>query len=303
MTHLFETPVSIGRAAPRHLEVRVLVERMAVESEGEGEPVLMVHGLGGTSNTFTPVLGAFARHRTIRFDLPGSGRSHRVEGPLSLALFVDRARLVMVRTGVERAHLVAHSMGTIVATHLAASEPGRVASLALFGPLLAPSEAARAAIRVRAAQARAGDMQPIADALVRASLSAETRARRPAAVAFVRESLMRQDPEGYARSCEALAEMGPADTSRIACPTLLVTGDEDVVAPPQAVRMMGERIAGSRVEVLRGCGHWTPVEKPEECTGLLQRFLLERRPTWRTSSSRTFGSSTPPGPSPTRARS
>ena len=280
----------------------MFVERMAVETEGEGDPVLMIHGLGGTSNTFTPVLGAFVRHRTIRFDLPGSGRSHRVEGPLSLTLFVEKARLVLQRLGVERVHVVAHSMGTIVAAHLAASEPSRVVSLALFGPLLAPPEPARAAIRARAAQARAGDMQPIADALLRASISAETRARRPAAVAFVRESLMRQDPEGYARTCDALAEMGPADTSRIECPTLLVTGDEDVVAPPQAVRMMGERIAGSRVEVLRGCGHWTPVEKPEECIGLLKRFLLERRPTWRTSSSRTSASSTPPVLSPIRAR-
>src|SRR5437762_13678121 len=92
-------------------EVAVFVERMAVEIEGEGEPVLMIHGLGGTSNTFTPLLGAFARHRTIRFDLPGSGRSHRVEAPLSLTLFVERARLVMQRTGIERAHVVAHSMG------------------------------------------------------------------------------------------------------------------------------------------------------------------------------------------------
>jgi len=284
-------------------EVAVFVERVAVEIEGEGEPVLMIHGLGGTSNTFTPVLGAFARHRTIRFDLPGSGRSHRVEAPLSLTLFVEKARLVMQRTGIERVHVVAHSMGTIIAAHLAASEPGRVASLALFGPLLAPPEPARAAIRARAAQAREGDMRPIADALLRTSVAAETRARRPTAVAFVRESLMRQDPEGYARSCEALAEMVPADTSRIGCPTLLVTGDEDVVAPPQAVRMMGERITGSRVEVLRGCGHWTPVEKPEECIGLLKRFLLERRPTWRMSSSRTSASSTPPVPSPTRARS
>jgi pimeloyl-ACP methyl ester carboxylesterase len=256
--------------------VAVFVDRMAVETEGEGEPVLMIHGLGGTSNIFTPVLAAFARHRTIRFDLPGSGRSYRIEAPLSLTVFVEKARLVMQRLGVERAHVVAHSMGTIVATHLAAAEPGRIASLALFGPLLAPSDPARAAIRARAAQARAGDMQPIADALLRASVSAETRAKRPAAAAFVRESLMRQDPEGYARTC---------------------------VAPPQAVRMMGERISGSRVEVLRGCGHWTPVEKPEECTGLLKRFLLERRPTWRTSSSRMSASSTPPVLSPTRARS
>jgi len=58
--------------------------------------------------------------------------------------------------------------------------------------------------------------------------------------------------------------------------TLLVTGDEDGVAPPQSVRLMGEKIAGSRVEVLRGCGHWTPLEKPEECVGLLQRFYSQR---------------------------
>ena len=131
-------------------------------------------------------------------------------------------------------------------------------------------------------------MQPIADALIQASLSSETRARKPAAVAFVRESLMRQDPQGYAASCEALAEMQPADTSRIACPALLVTGDEDAVAPPQSVRAMAQKISGSRVEVLRACGHWTPVEKPEECIALLKRFL-ERRPSpWQTSSSPTY---------------
>ena len=82
--------------------------------------------------------------------------------------------------------------------------------------------------------------------------------------------------------------MQPPDPSRIECPTLLVTGDDDVVAPPQAVSMLSERITGSRVEVLRGCGHWTPVEKLEECVGLLKRFLAERRSTWRTSSSRTY---------------
>jgi 3-oxoadipate enol-lactonase len=266
----------------------MFVERLAVDIDGDGDAAVMIHGLGGTANTFTPVLEAFSRHRRIRFDLPGSGRSHRVEGGLSLDVFVERTLRVMHHAGVERALVVAHSMGTIVATHLAAREPAKVAGLALFGPLLAPPDPARAAIRARAAKAREGDMQPIADALLQASISAETRAKRPVAVAFVRESLMRQDPDGYARTCDALAEMTPADTSRIDCPTLLVTGDEDVVAPPQAVRMMGERIAGSRVEVLRGCGHWTPVEKPEECMALLKRFLLERRSTWRMSSSRTY---------------
>ena len=258
------------------------IERIALEIDapvGGGDAVLMIHGLGGTSNTWTPLLSAFARFTTLRFDLPGSGRSHRVEGPLSIDRFMQAALRVLAASGQERAHVVAHSLGTIVAMHLAAREPKTVRSLALFGPLLAPPDAARATIRARGDKARregAAGMQAIADALVQSATSAESKAKRHAAVALVRESLMRQDADGYARTCDALAEAQAADASRIACPTLLVTGDEDIVAPPQAVRALGERIAGSRIEVLRGCGHWEPVEKPEECIESLRHFYQRR---------------------------
>jgi len=264
------------------------VERIAFEVDGDGEPVVMIHGLGGTSNVWVPLLPAYSRNKRIRFDLPGSGRSARFEGALSVELFVEKTLLVMDKAGVRSAHVVAHSMGTIVAAHLAAAQPSRVLSLALFGSLLAPPDQARASIRARASKAREGDMQPIADVLLQAGISSETRVKRPVAAAFVRESLMRQDPDGYARSCEALAAMQAADTARIACPALLVTGDEDMVAPPSSVRMMSDRIKGSRVEVLRGCGHWTPVEKPEECVSILNRFYSRGSATWQTSSSRTY---------------
>jgi pimeloyl-ACP methyl ester carboxylesterase len=266
----------------------IYVERMAVEIDGDGEAVVMIHGLGGTTNSFTPILPAFARNKRVRFDLPGSGRSSRVEGALSIERFVQAALKAMAAAKVQKAHVVAHSMGTIVAAHLAAAEPGMVQSLALFGPLLAPPDQARASIRARGQKAVVEGMAPIADALVQAATSSETKAKRHTAVAFVRESLMAQDPDGYRRSCEALADAQSADTSKIACPTLLVTGDEDVVAPPQAVRMMGQKISGSRVEVLRGCGHWTPVEKPDECIALLKTFFSQRRSAWQTSSSRTY---------------
>ena len=90
------------------------------------------------------------------------------------------------------------------------------------------------------------------------------------------ESLMRQDCEGYARTCEALAAAAAADPAAITCPTALVTGDEDGVAPPQAVRALGQKIARSQVDVLRGCGHWTPIEKPDECMDILRRFYARR---------------------------
>ena len=257
------------------------VERMAVEveGEGEGEAVLMIHGLGGTSNVWTPLLPALARHRTVRPDLPGSGRSHRVEGRLSIGRFVEAMQKVCAALGLERVHVAAHSLGTIVALHLAVLVPGLVRSLALFGPLASPPDAARPGLRARGAQAR-GDgeagMQVIADALLATAVSTETRTRNPLAVAAVRELLMRQCPDGYARTCEALADARPADVAAIARPALLVTGDEDAVAPAQAVRQLGERMAGARVEVLARCGHWTPIEKPAECDALLRRFYARR---------------------------
>jgi len=255
-----------------------LVGRIAVDIEtptGGGDEALCIHGLGGTSNTWTPLLPALSRFTAVRFDLPGSGRSYRVEGALSIDAFVEACLRVLSSRNIGRVHVLGHSLGTIVAAHLAAREPRMVRSLALFGPLLAPPDVARANIKARADKARGegvAGMQVIADTLVQASTSAETRARRHAVVAYVRESLMRQDPEGYALSCEALAEAQPADTTAITCPTVLVTGDEDGVAPPHSVRAMGGKIAGSRVEVLKGCGHWTPLEKADECIEILRRF-------------------------------
>jgi pimeloyl-ACP methyl ester carboxylesterase len=133
-------------------------------------------------------------------------------------------------------------------------------------------------MKARAAKAREGaaGMQEIAQGLLQAAISADTRARLPLAVAFVRESLMRQEGEAYARSCEALAGAPAAAVERIEAPVLLVTGDEDGVAPPQAVRAMADRLhraASKRVVVLPRCGHWTPIERHEECQRELREFL------------------------------
>ena len=257
---------------------------LAVELQGSGDAVVMVHGLGGTTNTYGPQAGPLSRFFTVlRFDLPGSGRSP-LAGPLSIPGFADDVVALMQANGIARAHLVGHPMGTIVCQHVAASHPKLVRSLALFGPLIAPTDAARIGIRARAGKLRsegAAGMQEVAQTLMNAAISADTRQRNPAAAAFVRESLMRQDPDGYARSCDALAEAKAAALERIEAPTLLLTGDEDTVAPPQAVRAMAERLGhvkgGARAVVFSRCGHWTPIERPEECARDLRGFLDAQR--------------------------
>jgi pimeloyl-ACP methyl ester carboxylesterase len=180
----------------------------------------------------------------------------------------------MSSAGIDSAHIAGHSMGTIVCQHLAARHPDKVKSLALVGPLAAPPDPARAAVRDRAAKARKEGMAGVADAVVQAGTSALTRSARPEAAAFVRELLMRQDPEGYALTCEALSAAQPADLANVHCPALLITGSEDVVAPPLAVRLLASRLTSSRVIIFNGCGHWTTIERPLEVTEALLNFYL-----------------------------
>ncbi len=185
-----------------------LINGITVELDGQGDALLCIHGLGGSSHTWTPLRAAFEGMQVIRPDLPGSARSALPAGKLSIAGYVTALARLLADLHIASAHIVAHSLGTIVAQHPAVHYPAKVKSLALFGPLAAPPEAARPNIAARAASARGGvaAMQEIADAIVNAATSKETRAEQPAVLAVVRESVMRQPPEGYAQSCEALAE-------------------------------------------------------------------------------------------------
>lgn len=242
--------------------------QVRIEVDGEGPAILFVHGLGGTSNSFQMLLGAFPGFRSLRPDLPGSGRSPTPFGALTMGGFVETIGDIVRKIAGGPVHLVGHSMGALICQHLAALMPESVTGMTLFGPIFEPSEAARQRLRDRAGMARREGLVAIADAAMGA-LSSAARAANPLAGPFVRESHMRQDSEGFAQSCEALADSHAADLRLVRCPTLLVTGAEDSVAPPSAAQAIADRLRGSAVKVLEHCGHWTPVERPEDCARLL----------------------------------
>ncbi|MDT7684288.1 MAG: hypothetical protein QOG57_4598, partial [Pseudonocardiales bacterium] len=189
-------------------------KELAVEVDGEGPAVLLVHGLGGTSNFYQVQADALAeRFRVIRVDSAGAGRSPVADG-ISIESHADDLAAVLDALDVDSAAVVGHSMGTLVVRTLAARHPGKVSALALLGAVREPPEAGRQAQRDRAAVLREKGTAAVAPGVVANALSETTRQRRPEVAAFVRELVMRQDPEGYARNCEALAaatDPGPID--------------------------------------------------------------------------------------------
>ena len=244
---------------------------MIIEDAGDGTAVVMVHGLGGSSNSFQPLIGRLEGYRVLRPDLPGAGRSAVRPGLAALTQLASAVRDGVRAAGVERAHFVGHSMGTLICQYLAATRPETVVSLALFGPILEPPAAAREALRERAESARSAGMAGIADAVSTGSVAAG----HPTAAAFVRESLMGQDPTGYAAHCAALSAAEAADHAAIRCPTLLVAGDNDPVAPVDMARRLQQAITGARLEIVAGVGHWMMLEAPQRSAELLRAHLDE----------------------------
>ncbi len=245
---------------------------MAVDVVGEGDPLLLVHGLGGTGNHWTPVVSSFSdRFQVVVPDLPGSGGSEGADS-LSIGGLAESMLALMDALGLEWVHLVGHSMGTVVCQHLAVLQPQRVRDLVLLGPLAEPPDPARDALRSRAEAAERDGMEEIARTIADVALSKATKQANPVVVGFVRELLMRQDPRGYAASCRALAAARAAELEQIQCRTLLVTGDEDGVAPPDRVAELEKRLPNASCEILSDCGHWTLLERSERTIELMRAF-------------------------------
>ena len=251
----------------------LLVSDLFVETCGDGPPVVVVPGLGATTNAYLDLATRLsARHRVTRFDLPGAGRSPRrasVALPDLVALLADLVDTVAAGAVT----LVGHSFGTLIAQHLAARHPDRIAGLVLLGPIREQPPAAKAAARARAELGRRDGLIAVADALVAAATSSHTRAEHPLTAAFIRELVLGQPPHGYASLAESLADAAPADLSAITAPALLITGADDVLAPPAATEVLAADLPSASVRVLDMVGHWTALEAPEPVAAAITEFL------------------------------
>src|SRR5699024_9174556 len=117
---------------------------------------------------------------------------------------------------------------------LAARHPEKVSKLVLLGAVRPPGEDGQKAQRERATTVRGQGTLAVAPGVVANALAARTHQEQSSTVALVRELVMGQPAEGYARNCEALAgasDPGPVNSD---LPLLLITGTEDKVGPPEA---------------------------------------------------------------------
>jgi 3-oxoadipate enol-lactonase len=249
---------------------------IAWREAGNGEPVLLLHGLGGSRTSWDPqLIGLADRARAMAWDLPGYGESPALRSALTfetLAAAVVRWAGILNLTSF---HLVGHSLGGMIAQYVAALHPDRVRTLTLlstspkFGLDGTEPDAWRAA---RLAPLDAGQ-QPadFADVVLRRLARADTD---DAVIASQVSAMSRIPADGLRRVIDVLVTHDSrAVLADITAPTVVAVGADDDGTPLAYARALVDAIPGARLSVIDGAAHLLPAEAPNAVTALIAAQL------------------------------
>jgi 3-oxoadipate enol-lactonase len=250
------------------------------DTGGAGPTVLLLHGLGGSANAWLAQLEACREKgwRGIAPDQRGAGRSDSPPGPYSVQLWAEDAVRLIDALAIDRAALVGHSVGCMIAEHAALRLGERVWALAVCGGALQWRLEAGPVFEERVKLARAGRMNEIAATVATTGLSEHCRHEDPRLLGLMREVIASNDPESYALWSEATAAARMTDPSRLRCPFLAFCGSEDPVTPPEASEALAATAPRGRAAVVEAAAHWCLLEDPGGTSAALFAFLDEHAP-------------------------
>lgn len=277
-------PAASSAAVDDTEDVKVMTvhgDRVAYRDEGSGEAILLIHGMGGSSKTWSGVIPLLAQeYRVIAPDLLGHGQSDKPRGDYSVGAFAVLLRDLLDELGVTRVTVVGHSLGGGVAMQFAhqhrqycermvlissggfGGDVGRVLRLLSLpgSEIVLPMLASRPAVAAgNAVRALVGSSHRFA---ARPALS-----NRDSRKAFLRTLRSVVDFKGQAVSA----------INRLCCsddlPALIISGDQDGVIPVEHARAAHATMPNSRLHVLAGVHHHPPTEAPQQVADLISDFL------------------------------
>jgi pimeloyl-ACP methyl ester carboxylesterase len=284
---LAATSASDGPGRLRFESYQTPVGRISTMEAGTGDPVLCIHGLGGTKASFMPTVAALApRRRVIAMDLPGFGDSDKpLTGRYNAAWFADAVVGLLDELGPDRAHVIGNSMGGRVAIELGLTAPERVGGLVMLSPAMAWLRRDRNLARLlQLPLPRLGMLQPTPRAIVEpivrrlvpggadgwtaAGVDEFLRAYCSPAGRFAfyeaARNIYLDEPDGDDGFWKRLATMSPQ--------TMFVWGRHDRLVPIGFMKHV-ERALAAASHLELECGHVPQLEAPGPTHAAIDNFL------------------------------
>jgi len=248
--------------------------------QGEGHPLLLIHGLGYAGSWgWGPVLEPLAAHfRVITFDNRGIGGSDKPPGPYTASAMADDAIAVLQAAHVDGADVVGTSLGGMTAQELALNHGWAVDHLVLActtpgGPNAYPMPENTVRLITQPL-----DLPPLErfKVFVRNALSEPYDDEVVEQLARTRIEEAQPLEAWQAQAAAGVTHDAFDRLAKIAMPTLVVTGTADEVVDPANSRLLAERIPGARLELFEGAGHLFFWQEPTRFVDLLLEFLWSR---------------------------
>lgn len=250
------------------------------ETYGDGPPLLLLSGLsGGTWSWFGQVSDLGRSYHVVTFDNRGAGHSSMPPGPYRMGELAKDALCLLDHLRIDRTFVMGLSMGGMIAQELALLAPERVLAMVLgcthaggttrFGP---------APFAMQTLMSNDGLTQAqIVDKNIPLFLSRECLEGKPEVVAAYRKAQLTpplQPEEAFRAQLAAIASFDCTERlGNIRAPTLIVTGNRDVLVPRENAFFLAQHIPGSRLVEIPGAGHALHVECRDELNHLAHRFF------------------------------
>jgi pimeloyl-ACP methyl ester carboxylesterase len=248
------------------------------ELHGAGMPVLLTAGMSSDSKSWQFILNSLSEHyRVILFDNRGCGRTSQ-NGSFTLKTIAADACALLDHLHIDKAHLIGHSMGGMIAQELAVAWPERIDKLVLASSSPVLSGNARAILHELSEKWEAGfDMDKWFAIMFRwlfTAKSLENKKFMDAAIIFALSYPYPQTLQGFKGQVEAISSFDlRSETGRIGHDTLIICGDEDILIPPHESRQLLGIKGKTTFAVIEGAAHSIHAEKPQEFAGRVMAFL------------------------------
>jgi poly(3-hydroxyoctanoate) depolymerase len=247
---------------------------------GEGEPLLLIMGLGGNCDMWQPLLPHLPGRRVIGFDAPGTGRSSTPTWPISIPALADIAAGVLKHHDIAQADVLGFSYGGAVAQQLAVQQPGMVRRLVLAATTLGEGSAVGKPQATRELASPLRYYNPelfvsTADRVYGGRVGRDARLRSEMA-----SNRTAHPPSPYGYALQLMGGWGwtsRAFAGEIHQPTLILSGDDDPLVPVQNARDLEEAIPHSELHLVAGGGHLLLLDDASEMGAVIGDFLSSAR--------------------------
>lgn len=243
----------------------------------DGEPLLMIMGLGADSRGWALQRVAFGRrYRCLAVDNRGTGRSGRPPGPYSLEQMAWDALAVLDAERIERAHVMGASMGGAIAQIIGVRASERTRSLVLACTACRHHDWRRELFVEWIDAVKARGMTSLGELALPWLVGPRLRRRFGVWLNLLARIVLQAPPEPFVAQVQAILDMDDSlntELVEVAVPSLVITGSQDALTPVGDAEELAERIPGARLEVIRGVAHGLMVEAPNAFNETVLDFL------------------------------